>query len=81
MRGRAYGSDEAENWPRRKTESEREREEEAAKKERERTSEREEMKKRGRGGYELREKQHPEIKASINGAERACIVAATVNGV
>lgn len=76
MRGRAYGSDEAENWPQRKTESEREREGEATKKERKRTSEREKMKTRGRGGCELREKQHPEIKASINGAEHACIVAA-----
>lgn len=25
---------------------------------------------------EVKEKQHPEIQASINGAERACIVAA-----
>lgn len=31
---------------------------------------------RGRGGAGLREKQHPEIQASINGAEHAFIVAA-----
>lgn len=28
------------------------------------------------GEGEVREKQHPEIQASINGAEHACIVAA-----
>ncbi len=52
----------------------REREREATKKEKERKSEREEKKKRGRGGGELRENQHPEIQASINGPEHACIV-------
>lgn len=35
-----------------------------------------ESEREGEGGGELREKQHPEIQASINGAEQACIVAA-----
>lgn len=54
----------------------REREREATKNERERKGEQEEKKKSGRGGGELRENEYPEIQASINGAEHACIVAA-----
>lgn len=71
MRGRAYGSDEAENWPQRKTESEKDRKKER-KKERERAERWRKKRKRGRWA----EKQHPEIQASINGAEHACIFAA-----
>lgn len=76
-RGRAYGSDEAENWPQRKTERERKKEREATKKERGKKKGRAREKKGKREGGELRDKQHPEIQASINGAcmKRACIFA------
>lgn len=75
-RGRAYGSDEAENWPQWKTESEGERKTSHKKRKKEKEKAEGERKGDRERESELREKQLPEIQASINGAENACIVAA-----